>query len=345
MSADRRVPVMIAGIGGASLGTEVAKCLEMVGAYDVFGCDISPTAFGHFDPCFHETFVVDDEDYLQTVINACRAASCSWIIPGGEGPLARLNKGIRDLTRAGICVIGNSVDLVLSLSDKLYTTATLRSLGLPAPRAVVADCPDWVSSVTPPCIVKPSFGTGGSDAVFLAATREEVALYAKLIRDTGRSPIAQEYISHEEGEFTIGVLSLPDGSVVGSIGLRRSLDTKLSVMTRSDVGIISSGFSQGYIAKFNDLCSQAERITVALDSRGPLNIQGRVRDGTLIPFEINPRFSASAYLRAMAGFNEVDTLIQFLAKGRLSPRPRLREGWYLRSLSETYAAPSHVPCP
>lgn len=336
---------MIAGIGGASLGTEVAKCLDVVGTYDVFGCDISPNAFGHFDARFRETFVVDREDYITSVVGACHAANCSWVVPGGERPLVLLNNNIERLAREGIHIAANSPEVVLALSDKLQAALTMRSLGVPAPETVVADCTDQTSSLALPCIVKPSSGTGGSDAVFLAETHEEIAVYGHLIRATGREPVAQEYIGHEEGEFTIGVLSLPDGSVAGSIALRRSLDTKLSVRTRSDAGIISSGYSQGYIASFGDLCAQAEHIAVALGSTGPLNIQGRVRNGTLIPFEINARFSASTYLRAMAGFNEVDTLLQYLAYGRLSPQGPLREGWYLRSLTEAYAAPREVRLP
>lgn len=345
MSANRRLSVMIAGIGGASLGTEVAKCLNMVGTYDVFGCDISANAFGHFDPSFRKTFVVNREDYVRSVVDVCRGEGCEWIVPGGERPLALLNDGVDQLTREGIGIVGNSPEIILNLSDKLQTATKLRHLGVPAPLTVVADRLDQMSSIALPCIVKPSSGTGGSDAVFLAETREEIAAYAHLIRATGRVPVAQEYIGHEEGEFTIGVVSLPDGSVAGSIGLRRSLDTKLSVKTRSGAGIISSGYSQGYIAPFTNLCAQAERIAVALGSTGPLNIQGRVRDETLIPFEINPRFSASAYLRAMAGFNEVNTLLQYLAHGRVEPRAPLREGWYLRSLTETYAAPREVSSP
>ncbi|MBF0103086.1 MAG: hypothetical protein HQK77_19480, partial [Desulfobacterales bacterium] len=51
--------VMIAGIGGASLGTELLKCLEAAGGYTIFGCDISPLAYGHYMSGFERTYVVD----------------------------------------------------------------------------------------------------------------------------------------------------------------------------------------------------------------------------------------------------------------------------------------------
>lgn len=42
--------VMIAGIGGASLGTELPKCLTMTEEYSDIECDISRFAFGPFVP-------------------------------------------------------------------------------------------------------------------------------------------------------------------------------------------------------------------------------------------------------------------------------------------------------
>ena len=53
------------------------------------------------------------------------------------------------------------------------------------------------------------------------------------------------------------------------------------------------------------ICSQCEALARKLGSRGPLNVQGRLRDGVFLPFEVNPRFSASTYLRALAGVNEL----------------------------------------
>ena len=98
--------------------------------------------------------------------------------------------------------------------------------------------------------------------------------------------------------------------------------------------MISSGYSQGLIDDFPDVRFTAERIALGVGSRGPMNIQGRVRDGVFVPFEINPRFSASVYLRALAGFNEVAIYLDFLLHG-LEPKPcEIRSGWYLRSLSE-----------
>jgi carbamoyl-phosphate synthase large subunit len=106
--------------------------------------------------------------------------------------------------------------------------------------------------------------------------------------------------------------------------------------------MISSGYSQGRIDDFPEIRATAERISQAIQSRGPLNIQGRLRNGHLVPFEINARFSASTFLRALAGFNEVDIYLQFIINGARNKPAALRPGYYLRSLNEVFVAADKV---
>ena len=73
---------------------------------------------------------------------------------------------------------------------------------------------------------------------------------------------------------------------------------------------ISSGLSQGRFVHDDGIAAACQRLATALGSRGPLNVQLR-RDGeALLPFEVNPRFSGTVALRALAGVNEVDALIR-----------------------------------
>ena len=330
--------VMVAGIGGASLGTELLKCLQMAGTYEVYGCDISRTAYGLYEPGFTKTFCLNKDDYVSEVINVCAGRGVRWLIPGGEQPMVILGRETDRLNRAGIRLLGNTSGVIATFSDKDATFRLLQKEGIAIPLTRVINTPEDVEAVGLPCIVKPATGSGGSASVFYAVTVDEAMIYAEFIRRSDSTPLAQEYIGESEGEFTVGVLSLPDGSVVGSIALRRALDAKLSVSYRGRGGLVSSGYSQGYIDQFPDICAQAEKIARAASSRGPMNIQGRVHDGVFMPFEINPRFSASTYLRAMAGFNEVDILIKYFATGVLPNVKSIKAGWYLRSLAEKYVS-------
>ena len=336
------IKVMIAGIGGASLGTEIAKCLSLAGKYEIYGCDISPTAYGLYDKGFTKTYRINRDDYVAEVLRVCQQTGANWLIPGGEQPNALLGAAAVQLARAGIRVVTNDAAIVGLFSDKQATFNKLAACGIPIPKTAELTTAEDVQAVGLPCIVKPATGSGGSASVFFAVTTDEALIYAEFIRRNGSVPIAQEYVGDDEGEFTIGVLSLPDGRVVGSIALRRVLEAKLSVAYRGRGGVVSSGYSQGYIDAFPDLCRQAEQIAAVIQSRGPINIQGRVRNGVLMPFEINPRFSASTYLRALAGFNEIDMLLDYLISGELASTKSIKPGWYLRSLTENYVAKEAV---
>jgi carbamoyl-phosphate synthase large subunit len=330
--------VMIAGIGGASLGTEIYKALRLVGDYDIYGCDISLSAFGLYEQGFTRTYHLNGENYVENVISACIDARVKWLIPGGEQPMVLLGASAERLSDAGIGLVVNSPEVISTFSDKSATFKRLADVGVAIPRTIAVNQLEDIDFIGLPCIIKPATGSGGSAAVFFAISRDEAMIYAEFIRRNGTQPVAQEYIDITEGEFTIGVLSLPNQQVIGSVALRRELSSKLSVAYRGRGGVISSGYSQGYIGDYPDLCRQAEDIANAIGSCGPINVQGRVRDGVLLPFEINPRFSASTYLRAMAGFNEVDLLIRFLNLGEFPGRPVIRPGWYLRSLTEQYVS-------
>jgi carbamoyl-phosphate synthase large subunit len=55
----------------------------------------------------------------------------------------------------------------------------------------------------------------------------------------------------------------------------------------------------------------------------------------VIPFEINPRFSGTTSLRALAGYNEPDVLVRRDVLGmRIEPYFRYRDVLILRGLKE-----------
>ncbi|MBI9113152.1 ATP-grasp domain-containing protein [Maridesulfovibrio ferrireducens] len=327
--------VMVAGIGGASLGTELIKALNLAGKYNIFGCDIASTAYGLYDTICTKTYHISSKNYITNVIDSCLDAKAQFIVPGGEQPMKLLGAANAQLKQAGIQLLGNDPNTIELFSNKKATFEFLASKSIPIPKTIKIESIHDIEYVGLPCIVKPATGSGGSVGVFFAVSVKEAMMYAKYIRNDGVYAVAQEYIPHDEGEFSFGVLSLPDETLVGSIALRRTFDTKISVTYKGRGGIISSPYSQGHVKKYTELRQQAEKIAKKIHSKGPINIQGRVRDGILYPFEINPRFSGSVYLRSIAGFNEIERLIDYY--NEIPPKPiQLKYGWYLRSLTECY---------
>lgn len=333
-SGRQRVNVLIAGIAGASLGTELLKSLRLGGNYDVYGCDISGLAYGMYDEGFIKTFCVDRSRYVEDVIALCVENNIHIILPGAEEPTLLLSRSKALLDRNKIILAGNDPDVIALCSDKARCFEYLAKIGIRIPEAITVNRLNRLVDFPFPCIVKPATGSGGSSFVFLAQDREEALIYVEYLQRNGKTPIIQEYIPETEGEFTVGTLTL--GGTVGSVALRRIFNNKLSVQLKSKVGLISTGYSQGLLDDFPDIRRECEKIACALNSNGPLNIQGRMRRGRFIPFEINPRFSASTFLRALAGFNEVDLYIRYLLREDVAFPRNIKYGYYLRSLTEKY---------
>lgn len=332
---DKRPRILIAGIGGASLGTEIAKSLQLAGGYSIFGCDISPLAFGHYGGGFESTSIVSRDSYVEDVLALCGMLSIDCVVPGGDETARLIARSLERFADAGVRVATNDLNLVASMSDKVECFRVLAELGFTIPSTRLVDEPEDLDGFTMPCIVKPATGSGGSVFVFFARDRAEAAFYCSYLTNNGQTALVQEYLSEERGEFSCGVVSLPDGTCAGAIAMRRTFQSKLSVAARGNGFVISSGYGQGEIDLYPAICEIAVAIATKLGSIGPLNIQGRVNErGELVPFEINPRFSASNYLRALAGFNEVDFYLKSLL-GHDKPRPlSIKPGFYLRSLTE-----------
>jgi carbamoyl-phosphate synthase large subunit len=331
----RRFRILIAGIGGASLGTEILKCLQLADGYDVFGCDISPFAFGHYASGFVSTALVRREHYIDDVIDLCERLSIDCVVPGGDEPARLMAKSQELFVRAAIRVAANDLKLVASMSDKLECFRILGELGVAIPATQVVRGVTDLAEFPMPCIVKPAIGSGGSVFVFFAKDTAEAWLYCSYLSSNGHVPMVQQYLAEDCGEFTVGVLSLPNKRCAGAIALKRMFNSKLSVATKGKGFLISSGYSQGEIGLFPEICAVAVDIATKLGSIGPLNIQGRINDrGEFVPFEINPRFSASTYLRALAGFNEVNYYLQSVLSDELPADLEINPGLYLRSLSE-----------
>ncbi len=328
--------VLITGIGGASLGTEVLKSLDLSRKYNVFGADISPFAFGLYEDRFIKTFLINKKKYIEDILSVCQKENIHIIIPGGEEPLILLNQNREIFFEKEIFLAINSAEVIDLCTDKIKTFNYLEKMGIPVPVTKIINNKINLKNIPYPCVIKPSKGSGGSVFVYIAENYEEANFCVSFLKKRNIEPVIQEYISDNDGEYTVGVLSLPNGKLVGSIALRRLFHSKLSVLVKTEKRVISSGYSQGIIDNFQKIRRQAEKIAKTLNSKGPLNIQGRVKNGIFYPFEVNPRFSASTYLRTMAGFNEIDIFINFLLNKKIILPGKIEYGYYFRNLDEKF---------
>jgi len=333
--------ILIAGIGSGSLGFELLKCLSLSDDYEIFGADISKDAYGHSDSRFRATTVLQNATadlYANQLLAYAVDIGADVIAPGAEAT-HKIISDYRDIySAASIDLMVNSKQVIDLCSDKVACNDFLSSKGFKTAKTVIVDDKAQLENFDCyPCVIKPARNSGGSNMVFLAENAAEAGFFVDYLKVRGFDACVQEYIDSEK-EFTVGVLSSRNGEVISSIALMRNLAAKLSMAMSYGDRVISSGWSQGRIDYFPEVCSQAEKMAASIGSSWALNIQGRLRNGVFIPFEINPRHSGTSYMRALAGVNE--PLIGLMSiRGKVDFRPaQLKVGQYLRVLNEYYVA-------
>uniref|UniRef100_A0ABS3MCD1 ATP-grasp domain-containing protein n=1 Tax=Bradyrhizobium quebecense TaxID=2748629 RepID=A0ABS3MCD1_9BRAD len=344
----RRAKVLLTGIGGGGHGEQILKALRLGELeYDIVGTDVS-------DLCANRNLVnkfvqlprASHPAYLDELRSLALSEKCVAVFHGSEPEMAVLSRARSALEADGLYVPVNPPAVLEICQDKTKTMAHLASCGLSAPSFMevraLSDLDQWE---TLPAILKPSVGGGGSANVFIVQSREELLAFARYLLATCEAFIIQEYIGTSDDEYTVGVLFGADGVLLNSIAIRRVINNALTIRTqvpnrsgRPDLGsrlVISTGISQGHIADWPDVRSACEKIAGSLSPRAPINVQCRVVDGAVIPFEINPRFSGTTSLRAMAGYNEPDILVRRDVYGENIPvRFPYKEMTILRGLQE-----------
>jgi carbamoyl-phosphate synthase large subunit len=323
------IAILVTGVGPGSTGEQVVKALRR-------GRRRYRIAAGNVDVA--RTVVVGgvervalppaaEPGYLVALAGAAERLGARFVVPGTDAELGRIVAGREELGRLTDAVpLVNAAAVVATCSDKGETAAAVTRAGLRAPRtAECASLERAVAAAGPagipyPVVLKPRRG-GGSADVWVAQDEEELRLHVARVLRGGGAAVLQEYAGDPGHEFTVGVLHAPDGTLLGSIALRRELSSLLSVRSRApnrtgrpELGpelVVSSGFTQGHVDDFPGVRAQAERLATALGSRGPLNVQGRLVGEELVIFEVNPRFSGSEAMRAMAGWNGPEALVDF----------------------------------
>lgn len=330
--------ILISGIGSGSLGMELLKCLELEKNLNVFGTDVNRLASGLNDTRFKKTFIIESGDgmaFVEETIDICKAFGVSFIVPGAEATNKLISLYQECFKQTGITPLVNSKEVYDICSDKTQCNDFLRLNGLPFLETKLLRAGEKLSSFPIfPAVVKPATQSGGSNLVFLAENIDEAAFFTRYLGARGFASCVQEYVVGDD-EFTVGVMSSPSKDLLSCIALRRNLSSKLSRMCAYGTRVLSSGWSQGRIEEFPEVCEQSIRIAKAIGSTWAINIQGRLKDGKFIPFEINPRHSGTSYFRALAGVNEICLGLHFLNNG--TPRSyAIRSGEFSRVLEERY---------
>lgn len=344
--------VLVTGVGGGGVGEQIVKALRHAEThYQIVGTDVTPVSKGLMD--VDHPYVVPPArhtDYVRTLLALCRRHGVRALFCGSEPELRVISTARRQFAEAGIFLPINPDEVIRTCLDKSATARFLAGHGLPCPRFLeISDLADLARVDFLPAILKPLSG-GGSAHVHLAQDEQELHLLARYLLAYHESIVVQEYVGSAEDEYTVGVLLSMEGELINSVAIRRSilagLGNRLRVPNRTGDErfgsslVVSSGISQGHLDRYPQITGPCERIALALGCCSAVNIQCRLVNGTPYVFEINPRFSGTTSLRALAGYNEPDVLIRRHVLGEaVMPHFAYGSGHILRGLREQVVNP------
>jgi carbamoyl-phosphate synthase large subunit len=300
----RSATVLITAVGGI-VGQGIMKCLRLVNSksglmsYRLVAADASAQAAGLYRGDLGlRVPLVSAAEYIDTVIQLCRKREVEAIFIGSEEELVPLARASERIESEGGAIVVSSNPNVLSLGmDKWETYRFLKANRFAcAESALPEDRESFVGEFGFPMVVKPREGHG-SESFYVVRTLREIDAACEAITERGWRPMLQEYLSDEGSEFTTGVTVDREGKeAMSSISIRRTLKGGQTY--------------RAFVEDREDVRRSSEAIALRLGARGPVNVQARREGDSVKVFEINPRFSASCPIRAVAGVNEPDIVFR-----------------------------------
>jgi len=282
----KKLKVLVTGCGG-DIGQSLGKILiDNDSVIDLHGFDISDKNAAKFIfPTFQTAPKVTDKGYIDFISSYVRNHKIDLVIPIAEPELRHYALNGWNEQDIGTKVLLTNQKALSVGFDKMKTARFLASNSLTYPITIPIASSE--NSVQLPVIFKSKTGSGSKSIIHVkdAATFD---FYKKLYQK--EDFIIQEFIPADEGEYTCGLFRSRSGEIRTIIFLRE----------------LTGGYSgYGEIVESENINKLLKNIAEALDLRGSINVQMRLRDGVPFVFEINPRFSSTVYFRHLFGFEDV----------------------------------------
>jgi carbamoyl-phosphate synthase large subunit len=347
------ISVMVTGVAGGSVGEQIIKSLKMSSlSLKLIGVDSRAISKGFKSVDFaHIVPMATSPDYIPSLIKLCRDYNVQVLFPGSEAELIVIGKNRSKLEAEGVLVPINRQDVIETCLDKNKTMDFILANGFDCPRSVtIRSVSDAEGIDFYPVVIKPSVGGGGSKDILIAQSNDELVLFCTYMLKLYPEFIVQEYIGTTDSEFTVGVIHSLDGDFINSIAVKKSiltaLNNRIKIKNRTnnkklgETLAISSGISEGYIGTYSEVTSVCEKIAKALGVVSAINIQCRFFEGKVYVFEINPRYSGTTSLRALAGYNEPEIMIRkHILNETVEPRFAYKSCYIGRGLEESIIEP------
>jgi carbamoyl-phosphate synthase large subunit len=327
-------PVLVTS-AGTIVAQGIMKSLRLANSvkdttmnYRIIAADMSPKAVGLYRSDLGILVPsADSPGYVDAIISLCKEEAVRAVFVGAEEELSPLSEQSRKIEReSGALVVADSETISVG-RDKWKTFERMKKLGLPCAASSLPEEKDaFVREFGLPMVVKPREGHSSLE-VHVAHDRDQIEKSIDAIERAGWRPMLQEYLREDDDEFTSGVTVDREGKkVMSSISMRRVLKNGQTY--------------KAFIDDFPAVRKAAEETALKMGMRGPVNVQARMSGGVPKAFEINPRFSASCPMRAVAGVNEPDIVFRNWVLKEPVQVDSYRKLVCLRYLNEVYVPSS-----
>ncbi len=279
------------------------------------------------------------DEWVEKIIEIVKKDKPLMLIPGRDADVTLLSKVKERIEELGVKVMCSDKNIVEQSNDKFLTSNLFNKLGLQYAETVDMSDKKGLKRIINkygfPLIAKPRFGTGtiGVKLVLnksdiqniLDVTKPHEYLVQEYLPPTGplhsittMTPLIQDW------EYSIQILFNPKGKIMGVFPSINTLENGLPVAVR--------------VSRSTEIEDSLKTIT-SLNGTivGPINIQGRVKNGKIVYFEANLRCTGITGTRAGLGFNEIDALWEAFVENKDVQMPTIPDGSYAyRNLEDTF---------
>jgi carbamoyl-phosphate synthase large subunit len=293
--------IIVTGIGGVVGQGIVRNARSMNRDLKIVGVNVARVSAGNHlcDEVFEVPFAYDD-NYVDAMLKVISATGAELIIPSTDYESYYLAKHQSEFA---IPIAASPAEVTFFCLDKYRNWEAFSQKNIPFAPSVL---PSKFTGQFERYIVKPREGRGSRGIHIQPA---DVAAFDD-------SNLVQQLL--EGPEITSTFYVLQDGSLLGSITMRRELESGNTA--RAEV-------IKEYDDEVNELAKQMIR---AYPFRGSVNIQSKVTEQGIVPFEINCRISGTNSIRSQFGFNDVAFTIQELLFHEAPDKPNVKLGSAMR---------------
>ncbi|NOU66747.1 ATP-grasp domain-containing protein [Paenibacillus sp. LMG 31461] len=258
----------------------------------VVGTDLNPdyAPASDFVSCVYQLPRFDDPDYIDRLLEICRAERVSIVIPLFEPELMLLAKQNHKFEAEGIDILVSGLETLRVCLDKYHMYQFFINHQISTPETYL---PEQFAEKSDNWVVKPRRGMASKDVHFIDLEKNNASEWIQRVS----SPIVQRFISGKE--YTIDAYVDKQGkvrSVVPRVRLEVRAGEVSKTVTRKNDAIIRAS---------NDVLRQ-------LPFYGPVTLQGIIEDHTNRFYftEINPRFGGGVPLTIQAGIPYAELILQ-----------------------------------